>query len=75
MSDRDRVIVCGGDMTPGPRDSCPDPLHDHPLPSGYIPAHEEASRRLRRNWRQRRCRKCGLYGWITPTFGKERGGE
>lgn len=59
-----RVFICGGDETPGPRDTdCLNPLHDHPLPSGYTDAAEVAARRLRRGWGNRRCRDCGLYGW------------
>lgn len=57
------VIICGGDFRPGPRDACPDPLHDYPLPSGYVDASEAAARRLRKGWSQSRCRSCGLYGW------------
>jgi hypothetical protein len=57
------VYICGGDTHPGPRDACPDALHDYPLPTGYIEASDEASRRLSRRWSNRRCGRCGLYGW------------
>lgn len=60
------IFICGGDDTPGPRGTeCPSPLHDHPLPSGYGDAAAEASRRLqpRAGWKNKLCRKCGLYGW------------
>lgn len=60
------VIVCEPDLTPGPRDACPNRLHDHPLPSGYIAASEVAERRLRQRWRNRKCPECGLYGWEKP---------
>ncbi len=44
-----RVYLCGGDMRPGPRETdCPDPLHDFPLPAGYVDASEEAASRLSR---------------------------
>ena len=58
------TIVCGGDLRQAPRDTCPDPLHDWPLPKGYIDANEVATERLHRGWRQRRCRRCRLVGWI-----------
>jgi hypothetical protein len=59
------VYLCGGDTRPGPRDTdCPDPLHDRPLPAGYCDASDEAARRLRRGWGNRRCTRCGLYGWV-----------
>jgi hypothetical protein len=58
------IYLCGGDMTPGPRSTdCPDPLHDHPLPAGYNDAGEEATRRLNKRWVNRRCPRCGVYGW------------
>ena len=61
------VIICGGDATPGPRGTdCPSSLHDRPLPSGYVDAHQEAASRLARRWRSVRCRGCGLYGWVPP---------
>ena len=63
-----KVFLCGGDMSPGPRDDCPDPVHDFPLPSGYSDAHEVAERRLRKRWRNVRCRTCQLYGWEPPAF-------
>lgn len=46
---------------------CDSPLHDHPLPSGYTEADDEARRRLRRKWQNPRCRDCGLYGWVAPS--------
>jgi hypothetical protein len=57
------IYLCGGDLTSGPRDACPDPLHDFPLPAGYTDASEAADSRLRHRWTQRRCPACGLYGW------------
>ena len=60
------VFVCGGDTTPGPRDECPNPLLDHPLPAGYVDAHETARQRIYRGWRSARCPDCRLYGWVTP---------
>ena len=60
------VVLCFEDFTPGPRDECPDRLHDHPLPFGYGEADEVAQRRLRQGWRNRWCRQCGLYGWVLP---------
>lgn len=63
-----RVIICIPDETPGPRDECPNRLHDHPLPSGYIAASDVAQRRLRQRWRNVRCPDCGLYGWTPPAF-------
>jgi hypothetical protein len=57
------TFICGGDESPGPRDDCPNSVHDYPLPSGYNDAHEVAGRRLRRRWVNPRCPDCGLYGW------------
>lgn len=63
------LFVCGGDETPGERDTdCSDPLHDHPLPAGYVDASTVADRRLRQRWANRRCRRCGLYGWVPPAM-------
>ena len=56
------LIICGNGR-PGPRATCPDPLHDWPLPSGYVDAADAAARRLRTGWKNQRCPKCGLYGW------------
>lgn len=59
-----RILLCGGDTTPGPRGTdCLSRLHDHPLPSGYNDAADEAARRIRNRWSNRRCSRCGLYGW------------
>ena len=60
----ERIFICGGDTTPGPRDECPNALHDYPLPSGYVDAAEMAAKRFRRRWSQKRCPDCGLYGWL-----------
>ena len=60
------VYLCGMNTRPGPRDTdCPSPLHDHPLPTGYIEAADEAGSRLYRGWGNPKCQQCGLYGW-TP---------
>jgi hypothetical protein len=62
------IFLCGGDMRPGPRGTaCPGPLHDHPLPSGYIDAAEEAMRRLNNGWTNRKCPRCQRYGWERGT--------
>lgn len=58
-----RIYVCGGDLRPGPRVDCPSSLHDWPLPTGYVDAAEVASGRLSRQWSNRKCQRCGLYGW------------
>lgn len=60
------VIVCNLDQTSGPRGDCPNPLHDHPLPLGYIEAGEVARKRLRKRWSEKRCPDCRLFGWIPP---------
>lgn len=58
--------ICLADDTPGKRSDCPNSLHDHPLPDGYVEASEMAAKRLRKRWTQKRCPDCGLYGWIKP---------
>jgi hypothetical protein len=66
VSSRRPTFICGGDVTPGPRDSeCPNALHDWPLPTGYVDASMVAASRLSRGWGNRKCARCGLYGW-TP---------
>lgn len=69
VAKRERAVyLCGGDMRPGPRGTdCPEPLHDHPLPSGYVDASEEAAHRLYKRWKNVKCKRCGLYGWVPPT--------
>jgi hypothetical protein len=57
------IRLCGGDLRSGRRDECPDKLHDYPLPGGYVDAGEAAARRLQRGWSNKRCPRCGLYGW------------
>lgn len=44
------TFICGGDETPGPRDACPNALHDYPLPTGYTDASEVAYHRLYKRW-------------------------
>jgi hypothetical protein len=58
------VYVCGGQEGTGPvrEVACTSPLHDWPLPPGYVDASVEAGWRLRNGWGNRRC-TCGLYGW------------
>ena len=59
------IRLCGtGHLAP--RDPCPNRLHDHPLPLNYNWAHEEAMRRLRKGWANKRCPECALYGWEAP---------
>lgn len=58
------VYLCGGDTSPGRRDECPNPLHDWPLPSGYVDAAQVAASRLAHGWANTRCPDCGLYGWV-----------
>lgn len=58
------IYLCGGDYRPGPRSTCPDPVHDYPEPAGYIDACEVAAARLRRGWRDVACPRCSLYGWV-----------
>lgn len=57
------IYICGGDFRPGPRDACPDPVHDWPEPAGYVDSFEVANSRLSRRWSNVRCPQCGLYGW------------
>jgi hypothetical protein len=55
--------ICFSDLRSGPRDACPNMLHDYPLPAGYGDAAEAASRRIQRGWLNKRCPQCKLYGW------------
>lgn len=59
------IVPCGSGCLQ-PRDQCPNPLHDHPLPANYNWAADEAARRLRQRWTNRKCPDCGLYGWEKP---------
>jgi hypothetical protein len=59
------TYLCGGDLSPGPREECANSLHDYPLPLGYVDAGEVAKHRLYKRWSNTRCPDCGLYGW-TP---------
>lgn len=64
MAKRYATYICGGDYRPGPRDECPDPVHDWPEPRGYVESWEVAESRLRRRWKNVPCpRGCGHYGW------------
>lgn len=67
INGRDIIFICGGDERPGPRGTeCPSSLHDYPLPAGYVEAQEVAARRLRKHWKNIKCKACGLYGWVPP---------
>lgn len=58
------IYLCGGDYTRlDPRGDCPDTLHDWPLPAGYVDASAVADARIAARWGNRKCRRCGLYGW------------
>lgn len=57
------VFLCGGDYRPGPRDACPNRVHDYPLPAGYVDAATVADSRIARGWHNVRCPDCDLYGW------------
>lgn len=60
-----KTYLCGGDYERRQdRSSCPNTLHDYPLPAGYVEASEVADARLRARWTNRRCPDCGLYGWL-----------
>lgn len=60
----DALYICGGDYTRlEPRGECPNPLHDYPLPAGYVDAHEVAGARIANRWSNRKCPQCGLHGW------------
>ena len=63
---KNAVYICGGDDRPGPRAECPEPIHDYPLPAGYVDASEVAAQRIYRQWKNVRCKKCGIYGFIPP---------
>jgi hypothetical protein len=62
------TYICGGYERPGARGTdCPNELHDHPLPEGYVDASIVAGRRLNDGWSNKRCPSCGLHGWAPPT--------
>lgn len=58
------TYLCGPDDRPGPRDACPNDIHDWPLPATYMAAAEVAEGRLERGWTNARCPDCGLHGWV-----------
>lgn len=60
------MIICGDTGVLEPRDSCPNRLHDYPMPAGYVEAIGEADRRISQRWRNKRCPDCGKYGWEKP---------
>lgn len=63
------TYLCGGTNTPlQPRDPCPNPLHNWPLPQGYTDAGEMAGSRLAHGWTNTRCPDCGLYDWTPGQF-------
>jgi len=64
------TYLCGGDETPGARGTdCPDAVHDHPLPDGYMDASVVAGRRLAQGWSNQKCPRCGMYGWVPARAG------
>jgi hypothetical protein len=67
-SRKNAVYICGGDDRPGPRQSCPNALHDWPLPVGYVDATTAASSRISRGWLNKRCPDCQLFGWVPGRF-------
>jgi hypothetical protein len=46
--------------------ACKNPLHDHPLPKGYIQGSTEAYLRLDNGWDNPKCPECGRFGWRKP---------
>lgn len=60
-----QVIICGGERgTARQRQgTCPNPVHNWPLPPGYNDAADEAQWRLNNRWSNVRCPACKLYGW------------
>lgn len=61
------IYICGGDFDRlQDRATCPNTLHDYPLPAGYVDASEVADARIAARWGNHKCPDCGLYGWV-PT--------
>lgn len=70
MARRKPIYVCGGAYhLLDAREVCPNPLHDWPLPSGYVEASEMADSRLSQGWSNVRCPDCDLYGWVQGRMG------
>ncbi|MDF3280891.1 hypothetical protein [Gordonia sp. N1V] len=70
MARQKAVYVCGGAYhSLDPREECPNPLHDWPLPVGYGDASEMAASRLSQGWKNLRCPDCGIYGWVQGRMG------
>lgn len=64
------TYICGGDDRPGARGTdCPNTLHNHPLPDGYVEASIAAGRRIGQGWNNRKCPECSQYGWNPPLEG------
>lgn len=64
MSGANATYICTPDDRAGPRDDCPNDVHDWPLPAQYTGAAEMAEHRLERGWTNARCPDCGLHGWV-----------
>lgn len=72
MSRKKAIFICGGDYQHlENRSTCPNAVHDWPLPAGYSDASEVAGARLRNRWTNKRCPTCGLYGWIPSSSRSE----
>lgn len=68
---RNQVFVCVSDYRPGPRDTCPNAVHNWPLPRGYVDAADVAEGRLRHGWHNVPCEECDLYGWVPGRINPE----
>lgn len=68
-SNANAVYICGGRFESlQDRGDCPNPLHDWPLPEGYVEASEVADSRLAHGWSNEQCPDCLIYGWVMGSF-------
>ena len=47
-------------------EACQNPVHGHPLPSGFLSASDMAEERLEAGWDNIACPDCGRFGWVPP---------
>lgn len=63
------TYICGGDTSRlDERGTCPNILHNWPLPRSYCDAAAMADSRMAHHWSNTKCPDCGGYGWTPGMF-------